>query len=163
MTNEFFCDLNVSNWIDITSIIVNGGLAFWIAKTLQNSMNNKRVLKDHFISEVKILKEEYFNLIDNISSNKCKPKELNSQFKTLNIKTNSLMLFLNKRYKIDTRFLTAYQIDLKKMVTEFDEYIYNFRENDDLILESDSLQKIIKFRQQNFGTFNSLIISINDK
>ena len=46
---NFNFDISFSELIDILSIVVNSFLAIWIVKTIQNKINNKIVLKDHFI------------------------------------------------------------------------------------------------------------------
>ena len=163
MILSIFCMLDTSNWIEIVSIIINGVLAFWIAKTLQNSSNNKRVLKDHFIKEVINLRDNYDIFSKHILSNRITPREINSNFKSLNIQATSILSFLNKKYNINTRYLSAYQIEFKKLITELDEFIYNFQTNEQIVLEDASLNKVIRFQQINFGVFNNLIIDINDK
>jgi hypothetical protein len=46
---KLFCIMKISDWISIITLIVNSGLAIWIVSTIQRKMNNRRVLKDHFI------------------------------------------------------------------------------------------------------------------
>ena len=71
----FNYSLDFSDYIEITGIIVNFFLAIWIVKTIQNKLTNKRVLKDHFISEIKELRVEYNAYIKDCYDGKLIPKE----------------------------------------------------------------------------------------
>lgn len=156
-------NLETSDIIEIFSTLINSGLAVWIVVTLQNSINNRRILKDHFINEIKELKNDYTSQINLIYSGNSKPKELTPWFKFMNIKSTNLLSILNKKYKINSRFLSSYQIDLRDIVTEFDEFKYNFSKNELIILGEDSKNILMKFQQQSIVVFNNLIIEINDK
>ena len=57
--SRFFSEFAISDLINFIGILVNAYLAYWIVKKLQDKVNNKRVLKDHFINETKELNEVY--------------------------------------------------------------------------------------------------------
>jgi len=154
--------MEISDWIAIGAVLINGGLAFWIVRTIQNKLANKRVLKDHFIAEIKEVREQYKCQLNNLYSGKCKPKELLPWFKLMNIKVNDLMTLVNQKYKIDKEKLKPYQTDLRNVVTESEDYINNFKQNREIEFSDKSKTDIIQFQQLNNSIFNELIVSVND-
>lgn len=154
--------IEVSDWIAIGAVLINGGLAFWIVRTIQNKLANKRVLKDHFIAEIKEVREQYKVQLNNLYSGNCKPKELLPWFKLMNIKVNDLMVLVNQKYDIDKDKLKPYQTDLRIIVTESAEYINNFKQNKAICFSDGSKTNLIQFQQQNNSIFNKLIVNIND-
>jgi len=163
MLRYLFCNLQVSDWIDIISLAINSALAVWIVITIQNNLNNRRVLKDHFINEVKNCRGEYKDFLSRLSSHHVKPKSIAPWFKLMNIKVTDLMSLLHQKYKVDKNCLEAYQVELRMLVTEFDEFVSSYKTNSEIKLKEESLSKIIKFQQNNNGIFNKIIIKINDK
>lgn len=156
------CSLEPSNYIDLLGISVNAVLAFWIIKTIQNKLTNKRVLKDHFISEIKDIRLDFLNCIDNLHSNKTHPKILLPWFKFMNIRVNDLMIILNEKYEIQLDHLLPYQQDLQELITNNEEFINQFKM--DLPIQFSEISKIqfLRFQQENNKLFNNLIIKIND-
>lgn len=159
---NFLCSLDASDWISLLGIVVNSFLAFWIVKTIQNRLTNKRVLKDHFINEVKEIRNEYRNCLSNLYSSKTHPKTVLPWFKLMNIKINDLMNILNKKYKIDTKYLMPYQYDLQELVTNNKDFINQFKEDKSVLFSDISKVQFLKFQQDNNQIFNELIIKIND-
>jgi spore coat polysaccharide biosynthesis predicted glycosyltransferase SpsG len=54
-------------------------------------------------------------------------------------------------------------VELKKLVTELDEFNLNYKENKKIALKEESFSKLIKFQQENSSKFSSIIIMINEK
>ena len=73
---NIFCNLSTSDWVNIFGFAVNAGLAIWIIKTIQYNQNNRRVLKDHFINEMKDIRTEYKNCLNNLYSNNTHPQRI---------------------------------------------------------------------------------------
>jgi hypothetical protein len=154
--------LSASDWISIFAILVNGGLAVWIVNTIQNRMTNKRTLKDHFISEVKEIRNDYKTLLSNLYSDKMIAKELPSRFKLMNIKVSDIMTLIFDKYRIDKTMLSPYQNNLRELITENEDFIKNFEKENSLKFSENSKIQIMKFQQDNNHLFNELIIKIND-
>lgn len=163
MVDFIILDLSFSDYLDIFSLIINSFLAIWIVYIIQNNLNNKRILKDHFINEIKELRKEYKNFLNSLYLGKLKPKEVIPWFKLMNIKSKNLLFLLNKKYKVDKNALHPYQIHLRKIVTEFSEFDENFKTNREFKLSEESKNELIIFQQDYNGIFNSLIMDINDK
>ena len=158
-----FNNITTSDIISIIGIIVNSILALWIVFTIQKNIDNKRVLKDFLISEVRSLKTDYSNLLNNLQKGVLRPRRVNATFKLLNIKTQNIMEITSTKCKINEGYLKPYQTELRTLITELDEYVSSFK-NDDLIdLKAESMNKLIVFQQANSKFFNNLIVEINSK
>ena len=155
--------LEASDIIAIIGVIVNSILAIWIVKTLQNNLTNKRYLKDHLIQEVKDLRSEYKKFLNELYQGKLRPKQILPWFKLMNIKTQDVMEIVNQKYGLDKDILKNYQVELRNMVTEQEEFNDNFKENKCFPLKESSLKELLQFQQNNNSKFNELIIEINDK
>ena len=155
------CTIGISDYIAILGILVNAFLALWIVRTIQNNLTNKRVLKDHFICEVKEIRVEYKTFMSNLYANKVIPSTIIPWFKLMNIKVSDLMKILNKTYNIKIDTLSPYQNDLRELITENKDFIKSFN-SDKICFSDDSQRKIIQFQQKNNHLFNEVIISINN-
>lgn len=158
---RFINSFDTSNWIDLIGIIVNAGLAYWIVKTIQNKLTNKRVLKDHFINEIKDIRNDFKNCLNNLYSNKTNPHRIIPWFKLMNIRVNDLMTLMNDKYKIDEKKLDPYQNELRELITNNNDFINHYKK-DKVIFSEESRIQFIKFQQTHNQIFNEIIIEIND-
>lgn len=158
----FFCSLEPSDWIHILGIAVNSALAFWIVRTIQTKLTNRRVLKDHFISEIKEIRNDYRNCMNNLYSNNTSAKKVIPWFKLMNIKIEDLMICINDKYKIDKKLLSPYQNELRDLITENVDFINQFKSGKPIEFSDLSRNSFIKFQQEHNQLFNHLIIKIND-
>lgn len=157
-----FPSLEPSDWIDLIGIVVNFFLAVWIVITIQNKLTNKRVLKDHFISEIKEIRNEYRNCLSNLYSDQTHPKRVIPWFKLMNIKVDDLMSLISKKYKVKTNYLYPYQNELRELITENEDFISQFNSDKAILFTDISKNKFIKFQQNHNQLFNNLITEIND-
>jgi len=156
------CSLGASDWVAVLGLLVNSALAFWIVKTIQNRLTNRRVLKDHFISEIKEIRNEYRYCLNNLYSNKSIAKSLIPWFKLMNIKVTDLMSFIHTKYKIDKVKLIPYQRELQELITNNEDFISQFESDKPVCFSEKSRSLIIKFQQEHNQIFNDIIIKIND-
>lgn len=154
--------MSVSDYISLLAIVVNSVLAIWIVKVLQNGQTNKRYLKSHLIQEIKEIKIEYKKFLNQLNTRGLKPQSIPPWLKLMNIKIQDLMELVKEKYDIEHDHLKEYQINLRSTVTELEEFIGSYKQNNNFKLDSDSLDKIIKFQQENYSKFNKLIVEIND-
>lgn len=159
---NFVFNLTASDLITVLGIIVNAFLAIWIVRQIQNRLNNKRILKDHFIQEIKDIRNEYRAFLNNLYSNKVLPSEVIPWFKLMNIRINDIMLIINAKHNIQIDIFNPYKIDLKNQITDNTAFINNFISNNPIILASTSKNRFYKFEQRNSHIFNDVIILIND-
>lgn len=154
--------LEPSDWIGIVGIIVNAALAYWIVSTIQNKLTNRRILKDHFINEVKEIRNEYRLWMNSLYSNKIPPKRVIPWFKLMNVKVTDLMILIHDKYQIDKLVLTPYQRDLQELVTNNEDFISQFRNSKPIEFSEVSKNSFLKFQQDNNHLFNTIIVKIND-
>ncbi len=155
--------IEISDWISIAGIIINSVLAVWIVKTIQNRLTNKRVLKDHFITEIKEIRTEYRSFLNDLYTSKKIAKSILSWFKLMNIKVSDIINLINEKYKIDKTILDPYQNQLRELITENEDFISQFKNNEPIEFSEKSKTQIIKFQQDNSHLFNKIIVQINDE
>lgn len=158
---NFTTKFEPADWIALLGILINSALAYWIVKTIQNRLTNKRVLKDHFINEIKDIRSDYKTCFNNLYSNSTNPKRIIPWFKLMNIRVDDLMTFVNSKYNINKKFLEPYQIEFRELITNNADFISHFN-NDKVVFSETSRMQLIRFQQTYGKLFNSLIIAIND-
>lgn len=158
---NFFCTLEAADWIALFGVIVNAVLAFWIVKTIQNKLTNKRVLKDHFINEIKDIRNEYKTCLNNLYSNTTHPQRVIPWFKLMNIKVDDIMSITHLKYSIDKEKLKPYQIELQELITNNEDFMAQYN-GEKVVFSQTSRTQLIKFQQSHNQLFNEIIIAIND-
>lgn len=158
----FKYSLDFSDFIDVFGIIVNFFLAIWIVKTIQNKLTNKRVLKDHFISEIKELRVDYNLFIKDCYDGNLIPKDTLRWFKLRNIKNTHLMNDVNELYNISSDDLNSFQSDLSDLITNSIEYSSNYRSNHVVIFKASTKRELDLIQARYYGLFNKIIRSVND-
>lgn len=150
----------LSDLLNILGIAANVILAIIIINYLQKKIDNKRVMKDHFIQEVKELKLEYITLINNVYSGKyVSAVETLPELKLLSIKINNLNDYLTEIYSIKDEPFMPYQIELNKIITE------NYIELPGITKigkEAQVRRELLVFEQKYIGKFTDVIILINN-
>jgi hypothetical protein len=157
------CNLSTSDIINLIGLIVHSTLAVYIVIILQKNLANKRHLKDFLISEIKDLRFEYKKFFNELCSGNLRAKKIIPWLKLLNIKSYNTLNIINKKYKVEKNYLNSYQVELRELVTELDEFNSNYNGNKKLALKEESFSKLIKFQQENSSKFSSIIIMINEK
>lgn len=157
-----FC-LSNSDVINLIGLIVHSVLAVYIVIILQKNLANKRHLKDFLISEIKGLRLEYKKFLNELCSGNLRTRKIIPWLKLLNIKSYNTLKIINKKYKVKKNYLNSYQVELRDLVTELDEFNSSYNENKKLDLKEESFSKLIKFQQANSSKFISMIIAINEK
>ena len=152
----------ISAWVGIFGIFIILIFGFWISSNLQKKITSKRVLKDHLINEIRTLNDFYFYFIIDLIEDKKKVKVLIALFKTLNIKIKKIMEIIQQNYNINNLFLTTYQIGLRNIILNCQEFELAFQKGGVLELSDETINELMKFRQQNEHLFNELILLINN-
>lgn len=152
--------------VAVVSITVNVILVF-VAKKIQTKVENKRFLKSFLIEEIKSLKREYEDLLNSFCGKGIKPQEVQPLLKVKNIKVQHVTDLLKEKYKthkfsIDLN-LKDYHVGLREILTETEEFLENYKADMYFPLSSNSMNAIVKFRQEKESVFNKLILFINDK
>ena len=158
---KFLSSLEASDWIELLGVIVNAGLAYWIVRTIQNKLTNKRVLKDHFINEIKEIRNDYKICLNNLYSNNTHPHRVIPWFKLMNIKVDDLMTIIHTKYCIDKDKLKPYQIELQELITNNEDFMAQYN-GEKVVFSQTSRTQLIKFQQSHNQLFNEIIVIIND-
>lgn len=158
MCGTFF---SVSDCIALIGIIVNSALAIWIVTSVQNTLSNKRILKDHFIEEVKYIRDGYRIYLSNSIQGKLDPSNAQAWFKLMNMKIDDLMQHLNSSYAIDLNFLKSFQVDLRSVILESPDFMNQYTKKN-VDFSSNTKSDILRFQQDHGKIFNDLIIKINE-
>lgn len=158
---NFLSSLEAADWIAILGVIINAGLAIWIVRTIQNKLTNRRILKDHFINEIKEIRNEYKSWLNSLYSNNTHPLRVIPWFKLMNIKVDNLMSIANAKYGINKSILRPYQIELPDLITNNPDFVSHFKK-DKIVFSEQSRSQLIMFQQTYNQLFNEIIISIND-
>lgn len=154
--------LTTSDYINIAGIIINAVLAAWIIIKLQNKINNKRVLKDHLMSEMKSIRDEYLFFFNKLIQGEIEAKTVIPWFKLMSLKINSHLPILNKKYNIQTDCFIPFQLTLLDMVTNNRDFMIQFEKTEPVTFSAESKVIFMKFMQSNNHLFNDIIIKIND-
>ena len=152
----------LSDLINIISIAVNIILTLIIVYVVQKNVNNKRVLKDHYINEIKVIREEFRNHLNSLYAGKLCPKNIIPWYKLMSIKLYDLAIDLNDTYCSRLDIFNEYQNTLRDLITESNDFNIQFN-NSTLVVSPKLKNDIIKFQQNNSKTFNELIVYINNK
>lgn len=158
---DFLSSITTENWIDIFGVVVNALLAYWIVRTIQNKLTNKRVLKDHFINEIKEIRNDYKTCLNNLYTNNTHPHRVIPWFKLMNIKVDDIMEIIHLKYKVNKSKLKPYQIELQELITNNHDFMAHYN-NEKVNFSEQSKAQIIKFQQTHNQIFNEIIMSIND-
>lgn len=159
---EFSISMKVSDWISIVSIVVNAGLALFVVWRVQKSVANSRTLKDYFIEEVKDLRDEVKTLVIDLQKEDLRPKDMISSFNLISIRINDVLKLCAEKYGIKTDILEAYQLEMRDVVTNSNEYIQVYRSNNIFTLENMEKSRILNIHKRNSKFFDKIIIDIND-
>jgi len=160
--NSWINSIEPAEWVSLIGIIVNSLLAYWIVKTIQNRLTNKRVLKDHFINEIKDKRNEFKSYLNKLYSNQITGKKAIPWFKLMYIKVDDIMSLIDLKYKINKQLLNPYQIELRELITENSDFINQFQSDTPIQFSEESKSKFIIFQQKHNHLFNEIIIRIND-
>jgi len=155
-----FSSLTATDWIALFGVIVNAGLAYWIVRTIQNKLTNKRVLKDHFISEIKEIRSEYKTCLHNLYTNNTHPHRVIPWFKLMNIKVDDLIAIIYTKYKIDKEKLKPYQRELQELITNNTEFNSQFN-NEKISFSEPSKSQFIKFQSDKTALQNIFTDKLN--
>ena len=153
--------ITTNNIISIISIIIQSLIAIWVVKTLQKRLAKQRYLKEHLIQEVKLIKDEYKTFLQNLQTGRIRPKYVAPFLKLMNTKIEDLNEIMYLKYDFDKYELKEYHIEIRNLVTNIEEFNNNYKDNELIELDNESLNKLILFQQNNYCKFNKTIVKIN--
>lgn len=162
----FLCALPFANdWLGIidTGISLLGwAITLYIAVSISRKLDSERTLKNHFIDEVKIIREREETIFQYIIANNIKPQQLKSMMGNLNTNVGDLMNLLRNQYGIDDGFLNAFQWKYSQLITDDDDFTSNFKDDKKFNFKPQLLKDFSNYRADKLKLFNDLIVEINN-
>lgn len=142
-------------------ILINGWLAYSVYN-LQKKLNNARILKDHFIGEAKVIREEYASFFKKLFNGQLAPRFIIQWFQLMDIKVGDLMSNIHIIYDLDPNVLVPYQQTLNNIVTSSSEFAANYAANSPIVFSNASKGSFVRFQQNNAKVFTDIIVNINN-
>lgn len=119
-------EIDVGNFIDFVSIIVNIFIAWYVTRILQNRLNNSRANKDYLINILSEHRTSYDHFFKDLFGDKLNNKDIIHWFKMMTINIETLKESDNK-CTYDTLLLE--HIKLRNIITNSDDFNNQFNED----------------------------------
>ncbi len=163
--------LSPSDWLTISGLalsamamVVSAMVAIWIVDKLQRSLENRQQLKEHFSKEVLAVREQYRDIVRNLTGSTQTPRQIRSSFKTTGIYANDLLQMLNTQFGTPVNILLPFQTELLGIATECEEYNIASRRNRKFKYRKATITAILEFEKHNDKLFNEVLMTIyNEK
>ncbi len=160
------CSLPIAqDWLSILDTMITfAGLAItlYIARTISRKLDSERTLKNHFIDEVKIVREHEEAIFQYIITNKIKPQQLKSMLGNFNTTIGDLMNLLKSQYGIEDSYLNAFQWKYSQLITDDEDFTSSFKDDVEFRFKSQLLKNFSSYRADKLKLFNDLIVLINN-
>jgi hypothetical protein len=115
------------DYISIVDILVTIIIAIWISIFVNKNFTTIRAVKEYFITENKLIKDEYNDFLDKIFRSNFKPSEVQEWFKIMTMKLDVLERYLKKEFKVHPKLLKHHN-KMKILITGSEELNSNYKE-----------------------------------
>lgn len=153
--------LQASDWIEISSIVVNASIGIILAVIVSKRISNKRALKDYFISEIKDIRDNYRKFLNDFFSQKYTFNSTNSWFQVMNMRLINLEKALNEfntKIKFEAKNLNH---DLRDIITDHEDF-NNSYSKEHVSINQAHKQEIVKKHSEISLALMRSIVSINN-
>lgn len=153
------------DWIEISlrlgAIIVPSVVAWLIGNTIKNKLDNKKSLRDHILREILEIRNNYRQLLDSVRIGTIKPKVVKNKLSVFSIRITDLMKLIKKGDNdVSKDFLLPYQLDFSQLITEDDNFILKYKDNEEFTISDVTYSSLLDFENKNNHLFNDLILAI---
>lgn len=159
--------LSPSDWlaisglaISVMSIAVSAMVAIWIVDKLQRGLENRQQLKDHLSQEVLSVREQYRDLIRDLTGTTQTPKQIRGRFKTIGIYASDLLRLLNTQFGTPDDILLPFQTELLGIATDCVEYNNASSRNRKFQYRKATIDSILEFERSHDKLFNDILMTI---
>lgn len=156
------CEANWEVIVNFFGILVNGFLAWWIVSSIQKKQNNVRIIKDHFINEIKDLRSDCKKFLQKVYSGDCTQNEIITTTRLIGIKSSDLLTIFNRRLLINHAYLHSYHIELNRILTDDTGFLVANGDGLKVRLSAQGKLQLLQFQSQHNSRFNDLILEVND-
>lgn len=146
--------------VGLIEILVTAFVAIWIVQSVQTKIDNEKVLKDFFSSELIQLRADLRTFLAKLMNGGVEAKTIKLEHNLLRVRINDLLSALNKKYKVDKKYLGAYRQNLLKIVEEDENYNKSYANNGRVSLTDETVSKLQKLRSDNDHLFNDILIKL---
>lgn len=145
------------------SIIVTAFMAVWVVRSVQQKIDNERTLKDHLAHEIIDLRKDTRSFFAVVIKGGLKAGEIKRGHYRLSTHVNDLLTLLNKKYKIDKKYLKAYRQNVMKIIEKDDAYTNAFAGNEVVTLNDNTVAELHKVEVDNDHLFNDILLKIYEQ
>lgn len=154
-----------TDWLSIIDTVITlagWGITLYIASSISRKLDSERTLKNHFIEEVKTIRDYEASIFQYIIVNNIKPQQLKSKMGNLNTNVSDLMNLLEKQYGINNNYLNAFQWQYSQLITDDEDFTSNYKSNSEFNFGTQLLKDFATYRADKLYLFNNLIVEINN-
>lgn len=148
--------------IDTVITLLGWGITLYIASTISRKIDSERTLKNHFIEEVKSIRDNEESIFNYVIENQIRPQQLKNLTGNLNTRVGDLMNLLMTQYGISEDFLNAFQWKYSQLFSDDEDYTSNFKEDKVFNFNHQLLKDFSNYRMDKLKLFNDLIVLINN-
>lgn len=152
--------LTVSDWINIANIVVTASIGLLIAHVIQNNLTKERFEKEHFIGEVKDIRDQYKQFINKLYCGRKSSKDIKEWFKIMSNKVKTLEESLKLRFNINELTLCSKHAEIQQKVTIMDEFNESYQKPCVIFNES-SKNEILKLHNDFSNVITDRIVELN--
>lgn len=159
--------LTPSDWLSVSDLalsamamVTSAMVAIWIVDKLQRSLENRQQLKDHLSKEVLSVREQYRELVRNMTGTTQTPRQIRSSFKTTGIYASDLLQLLHTQFGTPVDILIPFQTELLGIATDCEEYNNASRHNRKFKYRKTTIAQIIEFEKSHDKLFNNILMTI---
>ena len=151
--------MGTSEWIDVVGIFLTSGIGIWIGSTVQKNLTNNRALKEFYISEIKLINDDYSGFLKCLFKGEISSKTAQEWFKVMNMRIETIQDSIISETDVLPEIL-ANHITIKQFVTHTEEFDAYYRQKA-LILNPSTRNTILDLHKRLKNSFVKSIIGIN--
>lgn len=153
---------NIADQINLISIIVNIGIAVFVAFYIQNIITSNRYVKEFTISQLETTRNEYDFLLKSIRNNQLNRAEIVKEFKYYSIKITSIESSLKNKFKFLNLNLQSKNRSIHTLITNSNEF-NTTQTNSKVRLNNSTLNNLLISQREINDIITELVFSINSK
>lgn len=148
--------------VSVIEILITAFVAIWVVQSVQTKIDSEKVLKDFFSGELIQLRADLRSFLDKLIRREIEAQSIKRDHNLLRVRINDLLSALNKKFKIDKKYLGAYRQNLLKIVEGDENYVKGFASNEKVQLKEETINRLQKLRTENDHLFNDILIELYD-
>ena len=153
------------DWLSIIDTLITlfgWGITLYIASNISRKLDSERTLKNHFIDEIKAIRDNEETIFKYVIENKIHPQRLKSMTGNLNTRVGDLMNLIKTQYGIAEDYLNAFQWKYSQLFTDDDDYTSNFKNDTEFHFNPKLIKDFTNYRTNVLRLFNELIVKVNN-